>query len=245
MTKFDPQSGPPPGPASARPHLTIAGLRFGVIAILPTLPGVTAFSMVVGATCARKGLSLVDCMLMNGVVYAGFSQLVALEAWPSHITLAGLLSLALIAVTVNARMLLMSASLRPWLGPLPAWQAYPMLFLTADIAWIVAMRYRAEGGRDIGMFLGSSIVIWLLWMAATTLGYLFGMLISDPRAIGLDLVMPVFFGTMLVPLWRGRSRALAWVVAGVVAFAVQYLFGGWWFIAAGALAGAAVEGWRK
>ena len=75
--------------------------------------------------------------------------------------------------------------------------------------------------------------------------YLFGTLISDPRAIGLDLVMPIFFGTMLIPLWRGRGRALAWAVAGTVAFGVQYLFGGWWFIAAGALAGAAAEGWRR
>jgi predicted branched-subunit amino acid permease len=37
-----------------------------------------------------------------------------------------------------------------------------------------------------------------------------GALVSDPRRYGLDLVMPIFFAAMIVPLWRGgRSlRAL-------------------------------------
>jgi predicted branched-subunit amino acid permease len=227
-----------------RPRLTVAGLRLGVVSILPVLPGVTAFSMVVGATAAQKGLSLAENLLMNALVYAGFSQLVALEAWPERLDVAALVALALIVVTVNSRMLLIGASLQSWLSPLPPWQSYPMLFLTTDPGWIIAMRYRAEGGNDLGLYLGGGIVLWLVWIVATTVGYLFGALISDPRAVGLDLVMPIFFGCMLVPLWRGRRRAVAWVVAGAVALVVQTLFGGWWFIVVGALAGAAAEGWR-
>jgi predicted branched-subunit amino acid permease len=229
----------------ARPCLTVAGLRLGVVTLLPVLPGVTAFSMVVGAIMAQKGLSLGASVLMNALVYAGMSQVVALEAWPSHFDLAALVALALIAMTVNSRMLLIGASLQPWFKPLPAWQVYPLLFLTSDVGWIICMRYRAEGGNDLGMYLGGGILLWVAWMAATTAGYLFGSLISDPRAIALDLVMPIFFGSMLIPLWRGRRRAVAWVVAGGVALAVHTLFGGWWFIITGAIAGAAAEGWRK
>ena len=55
---------------------------------------------------------------------------------------------------MNARMLLMGASLRPWLAPLPSWQVYPMLHLTTDPGWLIAMRYRAEGGNDAAVFLG-------------------------------------------------------------------------------------------
>jgi predicted branched-subunit amino acid permease len=235
----------PPEPDQTRPQVTIAGLRLGALSILPALPGIVAFSLVVGATSARKGLSVGETMLMNAGVYAGFSQLVALEAWPDRFGFSALMALALIAVTVNARMLLMSASLQPWLAPLPSWQTYPILFLITDPGWIVSMRYRAEGGNDVGMFVGGGIVIWAVWLAATTMGHLFGALITNPRAIGLDLVMPIFFGSMLIPMWRGRRRAFAWTVAGLVALAVQYLFGGWWFIAVGALAGAAAGGWRR
>jgi predicted branched-subunit amino acid permease len=80
------------------------------------------------------------------------------------------------------------------------------------------------------------------WNAAAAFGYLLGAQIANPRAIGLDLVMPIFFAIMLIPLWQGARRGIAWVVAGVVALLVEYFVPGWWFILAGALAGALAEG---
>ena len=55
-------------------------------------------------------------------------------------------------LTVNLRFFLMSMTLRPWFGGLPAWQAYPILFFVTDVGWLRAMRYRAEGGSDVGSF---------------------------------------------------------------------------------------------
>src|SRR5712672_2749925 len=223
--------------ADAKPDWSLAGLRFGAVLALPVLPGMIAFGIAVGATAARKGFSLVDSVLMNALVYGGASQMVAMEVWPDRITLASLAALALLAATVNARMLLFGASLRPWLGPLPAWQIYPMLQLSTDPGWLICMRYRAEGGSDAAVFLGGGIVVWVAWMSATTAGYLMGALVADPRMIALDLVLPIFFSVMLVPLWRGRRRAIAWGIAGAVALTTAHLLPGRWFIIAGALAG--------
>src|SRR5215216_6330665 len=64
-------------------------------------------------------------------------------------TLAGLVTVAVVTATVNLRYVLMTASLRPWIGDMPAWRIYPALLLTVDANWIVAMRYRGEGGSDI------------------------------------------------------------------------------------------------
>ena len=179
---------------------------------------------------------------MNLLVYAGVSQLVAMEIWPQRFTLAAITSLAIICAIINARFLLITASLHPWLGPLPAWQVYPALQIVVDPGWLIAMRYRGEGGSDAGVLLGSSGLLWVAWMSASTAGYLLGAQISDPRRFGIDLVMPLFFSIMLVPIWRGRRRALAWVAAGVVALVVQQLVGGYWFIVAGALAGSVLGG---
>jgi predicted branched-subunit amino acid permease len=228
--------------AAAKPDWSLAGLRFGAVLALPVLPGMIAFGIAVGATAARKGFSLVDSVLMNALVYGGASQMVAMEVWPDRITLASLAALALLTATVNARMLLIGASLRPWLGPLPSWQAYPMLHLSTDPGWLIAMRYRAEGGNDAAVFLGASLLVWAAWMAATTAGYLMGALVSDPRRIGLDLVMPIFFAAMLVPLWRGGRRVFAWGVAGAVALATEHLVSGWWFVVTGAIAGSLAVG---
>ncbi len=184
-------------------------------------------------------------MLMNMLVYGGASQMVAMGAWPDRITLASVAALALLAATVNARMLLFGAALRPWLGPLPGWQVYPMLQLSTDPGWLIAMRYRAEGGNDAAMFLGGGLLLWGAWIAATTLGYLLGTLVADPRAIALDLVMPIFFSTMLIPLWGGRRRAIAWGVAGAAALATEQLVSGWWFVVVGGIAGSVAEGFSE
>jgi predicted branched-subunit amino acid permease len=227
--------------ASRRPSWSLDGLRLGAMLMAPALPGMMAFAIAIGATEARKGFAPIEAALMNLLVYAGASQMVAMEAWPQQLTLASVAALALLVATVNARMLLFGASLRPWLGPLPAWQIYPMLQLTTDPGWIICMRYRAKGGNDAGVFLGGALVVWVAWLAATAAGYLMGGLVADPRKIALDLVLPIFFAAMLVPLWRGPRRAVAWGIAGAVALATEHLVSGWWFVMVGALAGSLAE----
>jgi predicted branched-subunit amino acid permease len=231
-----------PDAVGTRPSWSLAGFNLGARLALPVMPGMIAFGLAVGATASRKGFSLLDSLVMNLFVYAGTAQLVAMEAWPERLTTGAIAGLLVIVATINARMLLIGAALHPWLGPLPASQVYPLLHLATDPGWLIAMRYRAEGGSDAGVFLGACVVLAIGWMGATTLGFLLGALITDPRRYGLDLVMPVFFAAMMVPLWRGARRCVAWAVAGAVALAVQQLLGGWWFIAAGSIAGSVVGG---
>jgi 4-azaleucine resistance transporter AzlC len=233
-------------PVVEKPIWSRAGALLGARFALPLIPGYIAFGLAVGATGASKGFSFIAVFLMNAFVYAGASQLIAMEIWPAKLTFGAIVTLALIVATVNARMLLMGASLRPWLGPLPWWQAYPMQHLTTDPGWILAMRYRAEGGNDAAMYLANGVVLFCVWMASTSAGYWLGVLVNDPRKFGIDLVMPIFFAIMLIPLWRGTSakwrRGRAWLIAGSIALVVQQLVPGWWFIIAGAVAGALAEG---
>ena len=125
--------------------------------------------------------------------------------WTNPLTLGTIASLAVLTAIVNARFVLMSASLRPWLGPLPAWQAYPSLLLTTDATWIVGMRYRAEGGGDASIYLGAGLAIWAVWVASVIPGYLLGAFIADPKRFGFDLMLPIFFAAMLVQIWRGAA----------------------------------------
>lgn len=221
---------------------TLAGFRYGVVLSLPIIPAMTAFGLAVGATAARQGLTFLDNLLMNVFVFAGMSQLIAMEAWPDEFTPAALAALALMCLTVNARMFLMGAALQPWLGAASPWRIYPLLHLLTDVSWLIAMRYRGNGGADAGVFLGASVFLALVWVAATMAGHLGGSLVVDPRRYGIDLVMPIFFAAMLVPLWHGPRRAIPWAVAAATAIAVHRFAGGWWFIVAGALAGSAAAG---
>ena len=232
----------PPNRPDPTPSFSLAAVRDGVRAMLPAQPGLIAFGLVVGALAAQRGFSAIEALAMSGVVYAGMAQLITLQMWPTELTPAAAASLILVTAIVNLRFLLLSAALRPWLGSLPPWQSYPMLAINTDAGYLVAMRYRAAGGNDFGFFLGGAAVTWLIWVIATLPGYLLGAAIGSPQRFGLDVVMPAFFAAMLVPMWRGRSRAFPWAVAGLVALAVDWLTDGYWFLIAGALAGSIAGG---
>jgi predicted branched-subunit amino acid permease len=219
------------------PPLTLAGFRRGMALTAPLTPGIVVFALAFGTVAAQKGLSFGETMASSAFVYAGLAQFVSLEVWGPSFSASALLTLAILTFTVNLRLLLMSASLRPWMGRMPAARIYPSLFLTTDATWIIAMRYRGEGGDDVGVFLGSGVLLWFVWVAATAPGYWLGAVVPDPKRFALDLVMPVFFVVMLVPLWRGPRQALPWIFAGAVALTTHLLLGGHWHLVAGAVAG--------
>jgi predicted branched-subunit amino acid permease len=220
-----------------RPPLTLAGLLLGARLTLPLLPGIAVFASAFGAAAAQKGMTFAEAVFMSAIVYAGASQMVALELWRETWSPSTILAIATVTAVVNARMVLMGAALQPWLAGAPTPRNVVNLFFLTDANWLLGMRYRAEGGNDHGMLLGAGLALWLIWIGATIPGYLAGALVPEPRRYGLDLVMPVFFSAMLVPLWKGPRLALPWAVAGLVALATQALVPGYSFIITGALAG--------
>jgi predicted branched-subunit amino acid permease len=204
------------------------------------MPGVAVFAVAFGAAAAAKGLSLYEAMLMSTTVYAGVAQLVAMELWRPEWSWGAIVGLAAVTATVNGRMVLQGASLQPWLAQYPRALNAMHLFFFTDANWLVAARYRAEGGNDLGVMFGSGVVLWAAWVAMTGLGYGLGALVADPRAYGIDLVMPIFFASMIVSLWRGKRAAVPWVVAGLVALLAAKLIDGYLFIVVGSLSGALV-----
>ena len=231
-----------PARPEVEPYWSAAGWWVGLRLSLPILASLVLFGLAVGAAGARAGLSFVENLAMNVVVFAGVSQMVALEIWPQTFTWSTVATLTLITAVVNSRMFLASASMHVWLARAPAWQTVPLLYYLTDTSWLVSMRYRAEGGRDLAVCAASTLFIVVVWLAMTVVGYLLGARVGNPRTYGLDLVMPVFFVVMLVPLWNGPRRAVGWAIAGFVALATERLLPGWWFIIVGAVAGAVAGG---
>jgi predicted branched-subunit amino acid permease len=221
---------------------TAAGFRHGLRLGLPVTPGVIAFGLIVGAVAERQGFSFVHHVALTVLVYSGIAQLVMLELWPKLIDLGTVATFSALTAVIGSRMFLMSVSMRPWFGKLPAWQSYPGLFLLTDASWLIAMRYHGEGGRDPAAYYGAAIIITLGWIVGTVAGYFLGGFVVEPKTYGLDLVLPVFFAAMLVPLWSGARRAIGWGVAGVVAVIAEQMLPGYWFIIIGAVSGALVGG---
>lgn len=222
-----------------RPHFSVAGLRHGARAALPAFPGFIMFAVAFGTAASQKGLSLGETLGLSAFVYAGASQMVGLEIWQHAWTPSTILTIMTVTAVVNARLMLLGATLQPWLKDEPLARTALNLFLLTEAGWLVGTRYHSEGGRDVGVLLGCGIILWMIWLAATLTGFFAGALVPEPRRFGLDLVMPIFFAVMLVPLWKGAKPALPWLVAGLVSLVVHALVPGYLFIIAGALAGVA------
>lgn len=218
------------------------GFMHGVRLGLPVVPGVIAFGLIVGAAAERQGFSFSHHVALTILVYSGIAQLVAIEIWPKVVDIGTIATLSALTAVIGSRLFLMSVSMRPWFGPLPAWQSYSVLFFLTDASWLIAMRYHSEGGRDPAVYLGAAIIITLGWVVGTVAGYFLGGFVVEPKKYGLDLVLPVFFAAMLVPLWGGARRAIGWAVAGIVAVTAERILPGYWFIIIGAVCGALAGG---
>lgn len=218
--------------------LSLKGCIQGALLCIPVFPGIIAFGAVFGTVAAQKGLTFLETILMNSLVFAGASQFVAMEVYSAPFTWGTLVAMVGVTAAVNMRMLLIGASLRPWLGQVPAYQTYPALFFLTDINWLLSLSEYEKGKRDWGIYLGSGLMTWTVWSLSVIPGYFAGSLISDPKAFGLDVILPAFFAALLVPLWKGKRQTVSWLIAGVIAAATWALVGGYWSIFTGAIAGA-------
>lgn len=224
------------------PAWTLAGFRQGAVEILPLSPGLFAFGLAFGTVTARKGFTLADAILMSGTVYAGVAQLITLETWPDRLTLPVIGGIVLVTALISSRFLLIGASLRPWLGSQPASKMYPALFFLVEPNWLTSMRYHANGGSDPAYLLGGGLVIYFFWVLSTATGYVLGTSIGDPHTFGIDMVMPAFFVAMMISMWRGFRKSSGMLIGGIVAIAVDFVFGGVWYLIVGALAGSIAGG---
>lgn len=230
------------GDGGPQPTFSFAGVRAGAAIMFPAMPGVAVFGMAFGALASQKGLTLTEALLMSGVVFAGVSQIASMEIWSPVMTPLLIATLAFTSFVINMRLILMSGSLQPWLGNASAIQAYPSLYVLTDTNWVAALRYRREGGADVGYLFGGGLITWLTFVPATGIGQVFGSLLGNPRPYGIDLILPLYFVALLAPMFETLRRSIPWAIAGVVAVTVQHFVPGFWYIIAGTLAGAVAGG---
>jgi 4-azaleucine resistance transporter AzlC len=214
---------------------TMVGVRRGMRASIPLLIGLLPFGLVCGITQQGVGFSLGETILMAATVYAGAAQLVVLNTWTHP---PGILTATVTAFVVNLRMALMGPVLAPWLDRMQGWRPWVSLFTLVDPSWALSLREMNAGGRDGGFMLGVGGLMWLNWIATSIAGHLLGAAIRPPAGHPIFFAALAVFVALLVNLWRGRTDALPWIVAAIVATATAKLLPGTsWYILTGALAG--------
>ena len=210
----------------------------GMRAAMPTLLSSLPFGVLLGAVSANMGLSLGEILLMNMTIYAGASQLVGIELF-QHDVAPWLIVASIFAV--NFRHILYSAAITRHIGHFSLGQKLLAFFLLVDPQFAESVK-RAESGRKITMtwYLAFGLTFYVTWQLTATMGALFGALVGDPRALGLDVLLTVYF-LGLVLGFRAKDRWLPTVIASAVASTAAWHFiGSPWHVSVGALAGVAV-----
>lgn len=207
------------------------GARRGIPVTVAAVP----FGVLFGAIAVQNGFTVGEAVLMSAFVFAGASQMVGIELFGKAIP-AWLIVLSIFAV--NFRHILYSASFgRRTLHWSRTQQAFAFFFL-ADPQYAETER-KAEAGESIGFawYLGLALPMYFIWILDTWLGALFGRLIPDTHALGLDFVLSIYFVGLLMS-FRKRPRWLPVVIAsGAAAMVAHELVGSPWHVSIGALAG--------
>lgn len=183
--------------------------------------GIFFYGLAFGLVAAQAKLTTLQAVAMSAVVYSGSAQLAAVGVLAAGAASLVALAWALVAtiLVMNARYILFSATLRPWLGPFPRLKSYGTLFFLGDGSWMIAMQAYENGERDAGFILGTSIGVFFGWIAGTYFGSVAGNIVPDSRALGLDFFFTAFAAAMLAGMARKRSDAPVIAVAALIAMA--------------------------
>lgn len=226
-----------PGPSRA---VWRADVRAGFVATLPLWLGAAPFGAVYAVTALAAGLSPGQTLLMSLIVFAGASQFTA-----AVLVAAGAAPLAIVLTTlvVNARHLLLAASLAPFVRTERPLTKALLAFQLTDESYALGIRRFLEGRGSTAFQFGANVSLYVCWQFSTIAGILLGALIPDPNAYGLGLVFPLTFIALLVPLLREAARAgdsLTLVVAALAAIlsvgGAVLLPGQWYLLIAGVVA---------
>lgn len=209
--------------------------RTGLRDIAPAAIAAVPIGMLFGAVAVSKGLSAAEVTLMSVLVFAGGAQFAALESWTYPVPV---VTLAFATLLINARHVLMGASLAPKMRA-TRFQKLLAFFVLTDESWALAERRALDRPITVAYWLASAVALPFAWVGSTTLGAVLGSLLGDPSRLGADFAFTALFIGLIAGFGRSRVTVVTVATSGIVAALVHLLLGPPWHVASGALAGIA------
>jgi predicted branched-subunit amino acid permease len=220
------------------------GAREGLRSFLPLSVGLIPWAIVTGVAMRSSGLSALEAVGMNVIVFAGTAQLGAL---PLLMAGAPLWLIALTTVALNLRFMIFSAAIAP------AFRSYALRrrllsgYLLVDGVFAVCadrMLKCDDPHWRWGCYLAPSVWGWVLWQVFGLVGIVGAG--SMPTDWSLEFMATIALLVMLVPMAATRPMLVAALVGGLGAVALRGLplkLGLIAGIVAGIVAGVAAERW--
>jgi len=195
-------------PEESRRRLIVEALGIAVSA--------TGFGFVYGLSAREAGFSPLEAMAMSTIVFAGAAQFAAIGyvvaglAWPA---------IALLTLLLNARHLLYSAALGPWMADVPRPRRALMAHVLTDEAFALSIGHFRRIGRtdEAGYWIGAIASTFIPWNLATLAGVVAGGSIADPNVLGIDIIFPAAMIGLAAGLISGRRELVAAFAGAAIA----------------------------
>ena len=188
--------------------MTWREFRSGFVAMLPLWSGAIPIGIAYGVAARSVGLGPLEAQLMSVVVFSAAAQVSATSLLQSG---APLPLLVATTVSLNAQILLVGLAVSRELAL--SWRRrLALAALLTDGAYGVTV---ASGGLTLPRLLGAGAGMFVGWNVGTGLGILAGQALPDVRRLGLEVIVPLTFLAVLVPLVR-TSTALSVVLVSAL-----------------------------
>ncbi|MGA3029127.1 MAG: AzlC family ABC transporter permease [Candidatus Limnocylindrales bacterium] len=190
--------------------------------------------LVFGLTALQAGYSVFDVAANSALAFAGGAQFAAAGLVKTH---SSWLAIAGVVALINARHLLYSAALTPYLLGQPRPERAVMAhFLTDETFALALAHFRRIGGFDRRGYWLAAMFIFVPWQVGSTVGYLVAGAV-DTNRLGLDVAFPAAMAGLSLGMVSGRRDAAAAMGAVVVAVTVGLVGGPSLGLVAGAVLG--------
>lgn len=212
-------------------------IKEGLKGFIDTIPlGISAliFGIVYGVMSCKAGLSILEMMAMSAIVFAGASQMTAVQMIAIG---SSPLSIIVTVLIINLRHFLLAASISPYLKEESTKRKMLNAFFMTDESYAVTYSRFQTNQPSSSYFLGSGLNIYLFWGLSGLIGYFFGNIISSELNYIFDFAFIAAFIGMIVPMVKDFPVVATIVTSGVISIiGTQMLPGKWYIIIAGILA---------
>lgn len=198
----------------------------GAKAMIPIIPAVLPFGLIMGAVGSTAQLSGIELSALNILVFAGASQLVAVDLLMKDVPSSVIVITGLV---INLRMILYSVSLSEILKDSSITTKTIGSYLVTDQAYAV---YTANSNElksreeKVAFYLGAAMCMSFFWQFFVLIGFIFGNFL--PASLNLDFAVPLSFIALAMPTLRNKKYyyvALVSSLLSIVFFNFPYNLG--------------------
>src|SRR4051794_39923100 len=183
------------------------GYLAGARAVLPLALATGLMGISFGVLAYALGWGVLAPIIFSVITFSGTAQFAVVSVLGGG---GGVVPAIVAAVLLNTRFLPMGVAVAPFLKGRPLRRALEGQAIV-DASWAMASR---GGGRfDREFMIGATIPQVILWIAGSIVGVLVGGVVGgDVERLGLDVIFPAFYLSLLVEELRGGGRTIAVVL---------------------------------